>query len=259
LPAAQPEALPRTESSLSTATSATLTTATSEKTAAADNNTTPGAPAALKLQYPANAQLQFSALQQRRGQSQSGSGQLNWKSDGNAYELKLESSFFTQSSVGVIAPMGLTPERFSDRRSGRSERATHFRREIGKIQFSSNQPEVPLLAGAQDALSVSIQLAGILAGDPERYKIVNRIRMQVAGTESAEIWEFVIEGIQDISLPAANLQTLKLSRKPRDEFDQRLELWLVPQLLYLPARIRYSSASEPLTDFTELSLDQIPR
>jgi hypothetical protein len=164
----------------------------------------------------------------------------------------------TERSEGKLSPQGLAPERYSSTRTGRSEQATHFMPEIGKIKFSNNKPDETLLVGAQDRLSALVQLAGIIGGDPERYKIVNRIQMQVAGLDGAEVWEFNLQGVSDITVPAANMQALKLSRTPRSEFDQRIELWLSPQLGYLPIRIRQSSATTPDQDFYDLVLRRLP-
>jgi hypothetical protein len=221
------------------------------------------APHGMKLSYPASATLQFEGTFMSRGSAQSGSGVLSWKIDGSSYELSLEATALlilsrTEKSEGVLSPQGLAPKRYSSVRTGRSEQATHFRPEIGKIQFSNNKPDEVLLVGAQDRLSALIQLAGIIGGDVERYKIVNRIQMQVADLDKAELWEFNLQGISDINLPAANMQALKLTRTPRNEFDQRLEIWLSPQLGYLPIRIRQSSASTPDQDFTDLVLRRLP-
>lgn len=221
------------------------------------------APPGVKLSYPASATLLYDGINMRKGSANSGTGVLSWKIDGEGYELSLEASALvifsiTEKSVGKLSPQGLAPLRYSSVRTGRSEQATHFMPEVGKIRFSNNKPEEILLVGAQDRLSALIQLAGIIGGDPERYKIVDRIAMQVAGLESAEVWEFNLQGISDINLPAANMQALKLSRKPRNEFDQSLEIWLSPQLGYLPIRIRQSSTTAPDQDFTDLVLRKLP-
>ncbi len=218
---------------------------------------------AVRLQYPPNARLEFDVLRVQRSQSAAGSGFLNWKSDGGAYELQMESSvlgvaIFTQQSVGALDTMGLAPERFSDKRSNRSEQATHFRRALGVVQFSNNKPETSLLPGMQDRLSVLLQLAGIIGGDLKRYEIVNQIALPVAGLDVAEIWEFSIEKPLDITVPAANMRAIKLVRKPRHEFDQQLELWLSPQLGYLPIRIRQIDAQDADTNFMEMSLRRLP-
>lgn len=218
------------------------------------------APPGLKLQFPANAQLQFDEISMSRGVSQSGAGLLSWKLDGTSYELALEATAFSRSekSSGQLSPQGLAPERYSSSRAGRSEQATHFRREFGKIQFSNNKPDEVLMVGAQDRLSAFLQLAGIIGGDQARYRIVNRITMQVASLEDAQLWEFRLEGISDINLPAANMQVLKLTRNPRNEYDQLLEIWLSPELGYLPVRIRQSSTTGPDQDFTDLRLRKRP-
>jgi hypothetical protein len=218
---------------------------------------------ATKLQYPANAQLVFDAVSMNKGQPRSGSGQLSWRSDGAEYEINLDSrilgiTILSQASVGSLSQQGLAPERYSDKRFNRSERATHFRRDQGKIQFSNNKPDAVLNPGAQDRLSVMVQLAGIIGGDPERLRALSKIQMQVAGSDNSEVWEFTLEAMSEITVPAAQMQALKLSRTPRNEFDQRLELWLSPELGYLPVRIRQSSAASPEQEFTDLVLRKLP-
>lgn len=218
---------------------------------------------AVRLQYPPNARLEFEALRVQRGQSTAGSGFLSWKSNGGEYELQIESSvlglaIFTQQSLGALDTMGLAPERFSDKRINRSEQATHFRRAQGVVQFSNNKPEAPLLPGMQDRLSVLLQLAGIIGGDPGRYEVVNRIAVPVVGLDFAEIWELNLEKALDITVPAANMRAIKLVRKPRNEFDQLLEVWLAPQMGYLPIRIRQSDQLNPEANFTDLSLKRLP-
>lgn len=218
---------------------------------------------AVRLQYPPNALLEFEALNVRRGQSTSGNGQLSWKSNGGEYALQIESTVLglavlTQKSGGSLDAMGLAPERYSDKRFNRSEQAAHFERSQGLVKFSNNKPDAPLLPGMQDRLSVLLQLAGIIGGDPRRYAIVNRIVLPVAGVDSAEIWEFSLDAAADITVPAANMRAIKLTRKPRNEFDQKLEAWLAPQLGYLPIRIRQSDEQVTDANFTELSLKRLP-
>ena len=114
------------------------------------------------------------------------------------------------------------------------------------------------MAGAQDRLSVLIQLAGMLAGEPERYKTGDRIGLQVAGLDNAQVWEFSMEGPSGIKLPAGELQTVKLRRSHRHEYDQSLEVWLAPSLGYLPVRILQSARATPEQDFTDLVLSKLP-
>ena len=47
---------------------------------------------------------------------------------------------------------------------------------------------------------------------------------------------------------AGSLDTLKLTRAPRREYDQKVEIWLAPALSYLPSRIRITQTSGDFID-----------
>jgi Protein of unknown function (DUF3108) len=224
-----------------------------------------GVPAALqqKLAYPGSVKMQFEGIHLRKGVSRSGVAEFAWRTDGVEYEIQLVSTLLgltilQQTSSGRLSSPGLMPERYSDKRINKSEQAAHFRREQGKIQFSNNKPEANLMPGAQDRLSALLQLAGILGGNPEPYLGGQRIQMQVVGTDSAEQWEFLPSGVSELSMPAGKIKALRLLRKPRDEFDQRLEIWLATEMNFLPVRMRQSSATTPEQDYADLVLRKLP-
>ena len=223
----------------------------------------PRSPAAHNMLYPPGVTLQFEGGIVSRGNARSATGELRWATDGLKYELSLQAAAGlllsrTEKSVGSLGAQGLAPTRFSSSRTGRSEQATHFRYEGNRIQFSANKPDEALIAGAQDRLSVLIQLAGMLAGEPERYKAGDRIGLHVAGLDNAQAWEFKIEGLSGLKLPAGELQAIKLRRSQRHEYDQSLEVWLAPSLGYLPVRILQSARATPEQDFTDLVLSKLP-
>lgn len=180
----------------------------------------------------------------------SANAELQWQQDGESYDARLEISAFGQARVqtsrGQIIPQGLAPIRFSDK--FRSEVAAHFNREQGKVTFSANTPDVPLLAGAQDRLSILVQLAAMIAGDPSHYPPATTITIQTIGPRDADTWLFTVGRAETLTLPGGEQATLKLVRNPRQEFDQKVELWLAPALGYLPARIRIT---EPNGDFID--------
>ena len=84
-----------------------------------------------------------------------------------------------QTSSGRITGDGLAPTRFLDK--SRSERAAHFEPDKGKITFSANTPDAPWQPGAQDRVSVFVQLASLLAGDPAKYPPGSSISLYTAG------------------------------------------------------------------------------
>lgn len=202
-------------------------------------------PASVRLRYQVQAnKFPFSL-----------NAELLWRQDGTQYEARLSMGAFGQSRVqtsrGEIGPQGLMPMRFSDKY--RSEVAAHFERDKGRISFSANTPDVPLLAGAQDYLSVMLQLAAMMAGEPERYPVATTLTLQIAGPRDAEVWLFTVERPETLTLPGGEQKTIKLLRHPRRPFDQQVELWFAPALAYLPVRLRISEANGDYLDQKWLS------
>lgn len=203
---------------------------------------------ALKLEFPASNTLSYNAMQISGGQPRNGSGTLKWTSDGSDYQLRLEASLLgftvlSQSSVGKLGAEGLQPERFSDKRGFRSEKAAHFQRDAGKITFSGKQTSAALQPGAQDRLSLWMQLAAMAAGSAAQLAQTGQITFQVSNTEEADTWVFLVQASEKIQVPAGETMALHLVRNPRKEFDARLELWLAPSLGYLPARFLQTEAN----------------
>lgn len=176
--------------------------------------------------------------------------ELQWQQDGRQYDARLALSAFGQTRVqtsrGEITPAGLAPTRFSDKY--RSEVAAHFNRESNQVTFSANTPNVPLLAGAQDRLSVLLQLAALIAGDPTQYPSATTVSFQTIGPRDADTWLFTVGSEETLKLPGGEQHTRKVVRNPRQEFDQKVELWLAPALGYLPARIRITEANGDFID-----------
>lgn len=179
------------------------------------------------------------------------SAEMVWQQNGDSYDARLAFSagflpVLLQTSRGKITPEGLAPIRYSDKR--RSEVAAHFVREQGKVVFSANTPDAPLLADAQDRLSIMVQLASMIAGDPGHYPEATTIALQTVGPRAADTWLFTVGAEETLTLPGGEQATLKLMRNPRQEFDQKVELWLAPALGYLPVRIRITEANGDFVD-----------
>lgn len=203
--------------------------------------------------------LRYKVVAQVRSQAWAGAGELVWRHDGESYEARMEISApllptRTQRSTGRVTAEGLAPLRFSDK--GRSEEAAHFERDKGKVSFSSNRPDAPLLAGAQDRLSVMLQLGAMIAGEPKKFPPATTIAIQTAGTRDAEPWLFMVEGEEELDLPGGKVAALKLTRMPRKEFDQKVELWLAPAMDYVPVRLRLTQPNGDSADQQWSSTDR---
>jgi len=213
--------------------------------------------------YPLSVALQMDAKLMSQGQLQTGAAMLTWSIDGSAYELSLHVQAMllfhrVEKSVGLLTSTGIAPRRYSSSRSGRSEQATHFRPELGRIQFSANKPDEAWLSGAQDRLSVLMELAALLAGRSQGYERGERIQIQVATLDNAQIWEFMVQGRSSLNFPTGEVEVIELIRKQRHEYDPRLQIWFAPELGFLPVRILQSSRTAPAQEFTDLKLSKLP-
>jgi hypothetical protein len=208
---------------------------------------------------PASAHLHYKVTAQAKGMTLTGDGDLLWHHDGNEYEARLEARApfvrtRTQTSTGQITPEGLAPLRFSDK--SRSEQAAHFQRDRGIVSFSSNRPDTLLLAGAQDRLSVMLQLGAMIGGAPQKFPPGTVIAVQTADTQEAQGWEFTVEGMEQLQLPGGSVAALKLIRNPRKEYDQKVELWLAPRMDYVPVRLRLTQPNGDSVDQQWSSTDR---
>lgn len=199
-------------------------------------------PAKLAVSPP--ARLHYELVVHSRGATLTGQALLDWTHDGQDYEARLELTApgfrgRVQRSTGRITAQGLEPGYFSDRYRG--EQATHFDRAQDRVVFSSNRPEAALAQGMQDRLSVVLQLAALVAGDPTRFVQGTPIEVPTAGTRDAEPWTFTVQGEEDLVLPGGPVRALKLQKDPRREYDQRVELWLAPRMDYAPVRWRLTA------------------
>eukprot|EP01034_Spumella_vulgaris_P000500 gene499-669_t len=92
----------------------------------------------------------------------------------------------------------------------------------------------------------------MLAADPQRYPPGTRVEVQIAGVREADTWTFTVEGQEELQIRNRTRATIKLERTPRHENDQKVELWVAPDMDYLPVRVRLTQQGG---DFVDLLLD----
>jgi hypothetical protein len=202
-------------------------------------------------QPPASTQLDYAVTGRIKGIAYNAEGQLDWTVADGRYSARMAMKVFllgsrVQTSTGRVGPAGLSPERFSDK--SRSEKAAHFDAAQQRIRFSNNAPEAVLLPGAQDRLSLFLQIAGLLQARPAAYASGQTIEMPVVGTGDADIWRFVVGDEVTLSLPAGEMRARLVKRLPRKEFDSTVEMWLAPDLQHLPVRLRVTQANGDVAD-----------
>ncbi|MGY8904869.1 MAG: DUF3108 domain-containing protein [Burkholderiales bacterium] len=238
--------------STSTATVSITPVLTETTTVAAPEAAASAAPLAVApVTLPGSARVKYDVVARAKGLQYQADAELLWRHDGKQYEARLEVSALllgarTQTSQGTLGAAGLAPVRFSNK--SRSEQAAHFDYNNARVRFSANTPDAPLQPGAQDRLSVVLQLAALLAGEPARYPTGSRITLQTVGPRDADSWVFVVEPAELLNLPGGELTTIKLTRQPRREFDIKVELWLAPAQNYLPVRTLLTQSNGDFVD-----------
>ena len=211
----------------------------------------PPAKAVHKFAFPPSTRLKYDVKGEIKGFPYHVNGDLQWAQDGKTYNARMEISHFllgarVQTSTGRMGAHGLEPTRFGDK--VRSEVAAHFDYDKNKVSFSANTPDVPLLPGAQDQLSVILQMASMLAADPKLFTQASTLSFQAVGPKSAEAWVFTIGTSEKLGLPGGELSALRVWREPIGEYDSRVEVWFAPSMGYLPVRIRLSQANGDVAD-----------
>lgn len=209
---------------------------------------------------PPSSLLRYDLTGQEKGLNYFASGELNWQHNDQAYAMALSVKAFLVGSrhwrsVGEITAAGLSPRRFSD--SWRGERAAHFDREKNRVVFSNNAPEAPLLAGAQDQISLYVQLAAAMAGTPERFVPGARVQIQTITLRDALPWLLTLEQKETLNVEGNALETFKWVCQPRQRFDAKVEFWVSAQHHWLPARIRITQVSGSYIDLNLRSLEKL--
>jgi hypothetical protein len=235
--AAKPPAAPATASAADAAPSESVADAPIEAAA-------PAALPTYRTQPPPAATLHYDV---RRGSAR-GEASLSWRiGDDGQYLMELRGAGASDSpalaphwtSRGALDAAGLAPERFAVSRRGRERHAANFQREAGVVSFAGPSRRWPLAPGTQDRLSWMVQLAAVLQAEPALATPGAQISMLVVGAHGdAGIWTFVVQGEETIAGPEGQpVVAWRLHREGGATHDPHVQVWLVPSLHHVPARI----------------------
>ena len=206
-----------------------------------------------KFVWPAPVLLSYELSGTSKGVRYIASASISWKQQDNSYQLRHEIQAFlfgkrSQTSAGQMGATGLLPTRFGDQ--FRQEQAAHFDRAKGLLIYSANTPSQAIEEGAQDRVSLFVQLAAAMAGTSDLRSLGQTLSFQVVSAKQAEVWTFAVQGNEIIATPLGDLDSLKVHRVPRNEYDQKIDMWLSPAHGYLPARLRITQANGDVIDET---------
>jgi hypothetical protein len=216
--------------------------------------------------FPPSTQINYKLVGQERGLIYNASGSLKWQAQAandkglpRAYEAELQVKAFLVGSrvwrsTGSLTDNGLAPLRYSDR--WRGERAAHFETANQKISFSGNMPSAPLQAGAQDQLSLFIQMAAAVTA--KNYAPGSQLMVQTATTRDAVNWTITFQSTEEIVVDGKKLETQRWVCLPRGKYDSQIELWLSPAHGGLPLRIKISQVNGNFIDMEMRNTENLP-
>ena len=220
--------------------------------------------------FPPNIQINYTLTGQERGLTYHASGSLKWQTQATpdapsatpapkAYEAELRVRAFLVGSrvwrsTGILTENGLSPVRYSD--SGRGERAAHFDTTQNKISFSGNTPGVALQPGAQDQVSLFIQMAATVAA--KNFKLGSELNVQTATARDAVNWVLTLKSEELIEVDGKQLATQRWVCLPRGKFDSQIEMWLSQSHGGLPARIKITQVTGNFIDMEMRDAETLP-
>jgi hypothetical protein len=194
------------------------------------------------------------------GQTLSGHGTISWQMQDGRYVINGDAgilfiSALSFKSEGEIDAYGIAPEIYREKRFRKSETNTHFRRGAKLISFSASELNYPRKGGEQDRASIIWQLAGIGRGDSAKIIVGAEIDIFVAGVRDGEIWPIRVLGEEQIEIGPGKTRVWHMVRAPKaGSYDQKLDIWLAPDLEWYPVKLRYTEING---DYLDLSLSSL--
>ncbi|KQV79420.1 hypothetical protein ASD15_19010 [Massilia sp. Root351] len=212
-----------------------------------------------KVDLPPSAEFEMELKRtDANGTRWSGVAHMSWQTDGSKYKVGMEAgismlvtrvNLLVLGSEGEIDDAGIAPLKFTEKRRGRSQTATHFVRDDGRITFSASERSYPLLAGAQDKATVPFQLGAIGRADVNQFG--SDIDILVGDEKEASVYRFLLVGEEELDTQLGRIVTWHLARPPKPgSYSARLDIWLAPGMNWFPVQIRNTEANGALTTQT---------
>jgi outer membrane biosynthesis protein TonB len=184
-----------------------------------------------------------------------GTTTIRWRfDDDQSYAAQLVTkvlgiSVLELNSQGKVARTGLVPDRYTEKTLSRAEAAANFNWDAGDITFSARNRERSLRVGAQDRLSFQFQLMALGQRLPHRFRTGAAISFPVGGRDDVTVYRFLVVGTETIATGVGDESTVRLERpKGPDGADSRIEVWLAPDMAWLPVKLRFTDRRGNITE-----------
>jgi hypothetical protein len=222
------------------------------------------APAA--FEWPVSTRMSYELTGWVRGEVQ-GRAQVEWIRVGQQYQLHLDvlvgmsvAPLATRrmSSSGLVTDGGLWPQQYDQETRMLMRDPSHARVvfEPDRVRLGNGQQRARV-PGTQDTASQFVQLAWLFGMQPQRLRVGETVELPVALPRSLATWVYDVDREETLHMPFGEVQAFHLQPRhpPKVNGDMVTEIWVAPQLRYLPVRFRIHA--DPETHF-DLVLDRPP-
>jgi hypothetical protein len=151
-------------------------------------------------------------------------------------------------STGRLREFGLAPERYTEARARRAATAANVDWQARRVTFSARAHERPLVEGVQDRISFQFQLMLLGQARPERFKAGRTTVMRVAGRDDVSTYTFRSVGLDRTATGRGPLDTVRVERVSATDTEARVEVWLAPDLGWVPVRLRFTDRHGRVTE-----------
>ena len=233
--------------------------ATSATTVAAASPASAASAAGPAFEWPASTRMTYLLTGNYRGEV-SGSAQVEWVRSGSNYQVHVDfivgpsfAPLITQrsSSDGEITAEGLAPRRYDQDvkvlMKSRPRQTIVF---DGAGVVLANGDVRPAVPGLQDTASQFVQLTYMFSTRPELLRVGGRVDIPLALPKKVAVWTYDVVKEEVLDTPFGPLTGIHLKPRTNDQKAGTLsvEMWMAPQLRYLPVRIRFEQDAQTYVD-----------
>ena len=212
------------------------------------------------FEWPASTRVSYVLTGNYLGEV-SGQAQVEWIRLDDRYQVNLDlqvgpefAPLITRrmTSEGSIAASGLVPARYDEDTQVvfRERRRISVGFETDAVVLADGQRR-ERLEGVQDTASQFIQLTYLFSTRPELLRVGSTIAFPLALPRTMDRWTYDVVEEQSLVTPFGRLQAFHLKPRPRGQRkanELSAEMWIAPDLRYLPVRIRIEQDAATFID-----------
>ncbi len=257
--ASAPDAEPSAEASSAPVASSASAASAAPSVAAVTPASAAASSAGPPFEWPASTRMTYQLTGNYRGEV-SGSAQVEWIRSGSNYQVHVDfmvgpsfAPLITQRSTsdGEITAAGLAPRRYDQDvkvlTNTRPRQTVVF--DAGNVVLANGDVR-PALPGLQDTASQFVQLTYVFSTRPEMLRVGGSVDIPLALPKKVAVWTYDVVEEVTLNTPFGPLTAIHLKPRTNDQKAGTLsvEMWMAPQLRYLPVRIRFEQDAQTYVD-----------